>query len=353
MSDASTILTELLSNVPDTYQKTVGFPLYDILAAVSLRMEDTDTTLDESKAALDPENLSGADLDGYIYSRTGLTRHAATYAIGTVHITGNGTVSAGDLFESTSGIQFTADADTDIITEGDVSITCTTAGTVGNLAADSIAMMPVQLAGMTAVTNTSPTSEGYDEETDAAYLARFYTRIQTPPTSGNSYHYKSWALDITGVGGVQVYPLGHGTNTVDVVLIDSEGSPASETLVAEVQAYIDPDSGGIGAGEAPIGAHCYVSAATAVPLALVLTVSPAVGYEPETVTENIGAAVQTYLQGIAFQQDYASYAKIAEAILRADGVLDIADLTINGGTGNIAISDREVATVGEVTVTYE
>ena len=36
---ASEILDEMLAAMPESYQKTIGFPTYDLLAAVSLRME--------------------------------------------------------------------------------------------------------------------------------------------------------------------------------------------------------------------------------------------------------------------------------------------------------------------------
>ena len=60
---ASDILTEMLGNMPESYQKTIGFPTYDLLAAVSLRMEGTDTAIDEAKQQLDPENLHDSALD--------------------------------------------------------------------------------------------------------------------------------------------------------------------------------------------------------------------------------------------------------------------------------------------------
>ena len=54
---ASEILDKMLSAMPESYQKTIGFPTYDLLAAVSLRMEGTDEAIDEAKQQLDPENL--------------------------------------------------------------------------------------------------------------------------------------------------------------------------------------------------------------------------------------------------------------------------------------------------------
>ena len=348
----SDILETMLAAVPDSYQKTVGFPIYDILAAAAIRMGGTEELLAHIEAMLDPDNLTGDDLDAYIYPRTGQVRNAATKAVGVLTVTGTGTITAGDLFESEGGIQFEATETVDITDSGTVAIRCTTAGTLGNLPAGSVTMMPVQLAGFVSVSNSDTTHDGYDAETDAAYYARFLERIQTPPTSGNVYHYRSWALEVSGVGAVQVYPLGHGANTVDVVIVDTSGKPASSTLVKAVQDHIDPDSQGLGMGEAPIGAYCYVSAATGFYLPISLQVTALPGSVQTEVTQAVKDAVTAYLTSIAFRQDYVSYAQIAAAILSAPGVEDFANLTVNGGTANIAIADRKVAVLGEVTVTY-
>ena len=213
-------------------------------------------------------------------------------------------------------------------------------------------MMPVQIAGVVSVTNSAATAEGYDAESDEGYYQRFLLRVRTPPTSANQYHYQAWALEVSGVGGVQVYPLGHGDYTVDVVLIDAGGQPASQALVETVQEHIDPGSLGLGAGEAPIGAHCYVSAAQGVDLDLNLTVTAVSGADREQVTAGICEAVTGYLRDIAFRQDYVSYARISSVILAVPGVMDYEGLTVNGGTANVAIAERQVAVLGEVSVTY-
>lgn len=346
------VLSELLAAMPDSYQKTIGFPTYDLLAAVALRQAETDNVIADAARRLDPENLTGNDLDRYVYPRTGQARRVATFATGTLHVTGNGTVPAGAVFESGGGVQFTADRETVIAGEGDVAITCRNDGAVGNLPPGSITLLPVQIAGIVSVSNLAATSEGYDEETDKEYLARFYAKLRTPPTSGNKWHYYNWALEVAGVGDAYIEPLGHGDNTVDVVLIDGTGAPASAALVRQVQDYIDPDSAGVGAGEAPIGAHCYVSAAVAVPLEIALKVTQVSGYAQDAVTAAIRAAVTAYLGEIAFKQRYVSYAKLADAIMGAPGVLDYEGLTVNGGVANVAIGARQAATVGSLAVTY-
>lgn len=348
----SDILDTMLAAMPDSYQKTIGFPTYDILAAAGIRMAVTEELLEETRRKLDPANLTGAELDAYIYPRTGQLRNAATKAVGVLTVTGTGTVAAGDLFESGGGVQFAATETVTVNGTASVAIQCTQAGAVGNLPAGSITMMPVQIAGIVSVSNSDTTQDGYDAETDEAYYNRFLVRLQTPPTSGNVYHYLSWALEVSGVGAAQIYPLGHGANTVDVVLVDTNGQPASSTLVKAVQDHIDPGSRGLGEGEAPIGAYCYVSASEGVSLALSLTVTPISGAVQSEVTQAISDAVAAYLKSIAFRQNYVSYAQIAAAILAVPGVQDFAGLTVNGGTANVSVDDRQVAVLGEVTVTY-
>ena len=251
MSDPNAVLQEMLEAVPDTYQKTVGFPTWDWLAAASIPMARTDAELAEAKRQLDPANLTGEALDAYIFPRTGQQRTAATYAEGLLTATGNGTIPAGALFESGGGVQFVATETVVIAGSGTVPIRCVTPGAVGNLPAGSVTMMPVQIAGIVSVTNQSPTAEGYEAETDESYYQRFLLRLQTPPTSGNQYHYLEWAMEISGVGGVQLFPLDRGANTVGVVLVDQFGKPASAELVEQVQEHIDPDSQGIGEGRPP------------------------------------------------------------------------------------------------------
>lgn len=348
----SETLDAMLSAMPESYQKTVGFPTYDLLAAASIPMEELAAQLQETAEKLDPAKLTGEELESYIKSRSGLVRNPPTYASGILQVTGNGTVNEGDLFESAGGIQFAATATVEISGSGEVPIRCTTPGAVGNLPAGSVTMMPVQIAGIVSVSNSDTLTGGYDAETDQAYYDRYLLRLQTPPTSGNQYHYRLWALEVTGVGGVQIYSLGHGDNTVDVVLIDVDGQPADEELIGRVQAHIDPSSKGLGEGEAPIGAYCYVSGAEPKELDISMTVQTLPGAEQEAVTAAVKAAVAAYLKGIAFVQDYVSYARINAAVLEADGVQDVSGLTVNGATANVAIGERQVAVLGEVSIQY-
>lgn len=349
---ASDILTEMLGNMPESYQKTIGFPTYDLLAAVSLRMEGTDTAIDEARQQLDPENLHDSALDRYIYPRSGLERKAATFAHGSLTVTGTGTVEQGTLFESGGGVQYYATETVAIEGEGTVPVTCTVDGTAGNLPAHSVTQMPVAVQGIASCDNPEPIGGGYAEESDSEYYARYLLRLRTPATSGNIYHYVQWALEVAGVGHVKVFPRVQGVNTVDVVIADNAGQPADTALVKAVQEYIDPDSEGAGRGQAPIGAQCFVSAAAEKKIAIACKVFKSNTAEADSVTAAVKAAVAAYLAGTVFAQDYVSYAQVAAAILSADGVADFEGLTVGGGTSNIAVGEGECPVLGEVTITY-
>lgn len=338
--------------MPESYQKTIGFPTYDLLAAVSLRMEGTDTTIDEARQQLDPENLHDSALDRYIYPRSGLERKAATFAHGSLTVTGTGTVEQGTLFESGGGVQYYATETVAIEGEGTVPVTCTVDGTAGNLPAHSVTQMPVAVQGIASCDNPEPIGGGYAEESDSEYYARYLVVLRTPATSGNVYHYVQWALEVAGVGHVKVFPRVQGVNTVDVVIADNAGQPASPALVKSVQDYIDPDSEGAGRGQAPIGAQCFVTAATGKAIAVSCTVSKSNTADEERVTAAIKSAVADYLASTVFAQSYVSYGQIAAAILSADGVVDFEGLAVGGGTSNIAVGERECPVLGEVTITY-
>lgn len=349
---ASEILDKMLSAMPESYQKTIGFPTYDLLAAVSLRMEGTDTAIDEAKQQLDPEDLHDSALDRYIYPRSGLERKAATFAHGSLTVTGTGTVEQGTLFESGGGVQYYATETVAIEGEGTVPVTCTVDGTAGNLPAHSVTQMPVAVQGIASCDNPEPIGGGYAEESDSEYYARYLLRLRTPATSGNIYHYQQWALEVAGVGHVKVFPRVQGVNTVDVVIADNAGQPADTALVKAVQEYIDPESEGAGRGQAPIGAQCFVSAAAEKKIAIACKVFKSDTAEADSVTAAVKAAVAGYLAGTVFVQDYVSYAQIAAAILSADGVVDFEGLAVGGGTSNIAVGERECPVLGEVTITY-
>jgi uncharacterized phage protein gp47/JayE len=350
MATKEKILLDMLDIIPEKYDKRPGGFIYDALAPVAEQFERVDQNIEGVKDKLNIENLSGAELTQRVKERSGIERNPATRAIGSVTVTGAGTINEGDLFETESGIQFRA-TETKIINEsGDVAIEAIEPGSAGMVAADTITLFPVTLSGFTAVTNINPTYDGFDAESDIDLLQRYYDHIRTPATSGNKAHYKVWAREVSGVGPVRVFPLWDGHNTVKVLIIDANRQPASPELVAEVQEHIDPDIQGLGEGAAPVGAFVTVASANGLEIDVEIDIVLSSGYDEETVKANIEESITEYLFGIAFEEAIISYARTGTAILTSEGVEDYSNLEINGGTSNIAIDEEEVAILGTVSI---
>lgn len=347
--------TNIRNNISDEYEKTPGYLLWDISESVGQEMDEQDQEIINVRALFNVDNLSGELLERTVKQRKGIERKPATYAAGELQITGNGTVTKGDLFETENGVQFQATETVVIDDTGSVKIAALISGNSGVVGAGTITEMPVTLAGIVSCTNEAATHDGYDEEMDDSLRERYYAKLRAPDNGSNKYAYRNWALEVPGVGDAEVYPLGHGENTVDVVIIDDDRLPASEMLVSAVQTYIDPNSAGKGEGTAAMGAHCYVSSATGMDISI--TGKLIVTGDADTVDAAVKDSVKRYLASIAFamlgdKRTSVSYAQISNYIIDTPGVLDVENLQVNGGVANIAVQDRYVAVLGTAVFTH-
>ena len=64
----------------------------------------------------------------------------------------------------------------------ELTATCTTAGSIGNVKAGEINRFPVTLPGLTAVENITDFTGGYDAESDADLLERYLEKVSTMTT---------------------------------------------------------------------------------------------------------------------------------------------------------------------------
>ncbi|MCI8629014.1 MAG: baseplate J/gp47 family protein [Firmicutes bacterium] len=347
---ADSIQKELLSEIEDSYEKSKGYFLWDILKAVAVGMKNLLEKLQIVSDKLDIENIYGEERERFIFQRTGITRRQATFSEGVITVKGNGIVKKGDLFETEGLIRFKAVETVNVIEQADIIVKAVTAGAIGNVPMGSITKMPITIQGITSCTNHTATEGGYQQENDKDLLVRYYERLREPATSGNIYHYKRWAKEVEGVGAVNVFPLWNGDNTVKIVIIDLERQPASDELVEKVQNYIDPNSTGTGQGQAPIGAYCTVESAKPkiINVSVLLHVSKYVVLE--VIKKEIENKIIEYFKQIAFEQEYASFAQIGANILSVENVLDYENMTLNGLTQNITCQKYEVMILGEVTL---
>jgi len=340
----------LLGNIGESYEKSPGFPTYDILKSFAIEENKLYLILQNMMDMLDVDLLTGGELTKYVLQRKGIVRKLATNSLGIVTVTGTGNITIGDLFSTVDNIQFVADESVAVVTTGEIIVKAVVEGITGNLGANSITLMPVTLAGIVSCNNSLPTSGGYEAESDDSVRTRYYEALRLPSNSGNAFNYLTWAKSISGVGDAKVLSLWNGANTVKVVIIDSNKQVASANIVLAVQNYIDPNSSGIGEGQAPIGAYCTVTSATGKAINIVVDIQEDTAYTLAEVLENVEANITTYLQEIAFKQSYVSYARLGLTILNTVGVMDYTTLTVNGTTTNIVIGNEEVAILGSVVV---
>ncbi|MEF3313334.1 baseplate J/gp47 family protein [Paenibacillus sp. GYB004] len=350
MADKDQILSDMLDGVSSNYDKRPGSFIFDSLAPAAEQFAATDRGIEAVQGELSIENLSGGALAQRVRERTGIERKAATRAIGSVIVTGTGTIQIGNLFETVAGTQFRATETKAVAGSGLIAIEAIKAGSSGNVAANTITLFPVTLSGFTAVNNPNPTQDGFEAESDADLLQRYYDRVRTPATSGNRAHYLAWAKEVSGVGDARIIPLWNGSNTVKVVIIDSDKTPASAAVVSAAQTYIDPGASGLGDGVAPIGAYATVVSAIGVSINVDVTITIAAGYTQAQVEASIADGMTQYLKEIAFIEPVVSYARSGAAILASEGVADYTGLTVNGSTNNVPIDTEEVAVLGTVTV---
>lgn len=346
-----TIHQNMLNNIDDSYQKTQGFPTYDLTRGIAYGVEELENLAYETWLKLDIDNLTGDDLDNFVEQRTGQVRTKAVKAIGEITITeGTANVLVGDLFETATGVQFES-TESKLVRTGDkLAVQAVVGGLSGNVATGAIDRMPVTIQGLISFTNEEPTHGGYDVETDNAFRQRYYELLRTPINGVNKNTYIVRAKEVDGVLGARVIPIWNGVNSVKVVIIGNDYKSADEELIKAVQDYIDPNKNGDGSGTAPIGAVTTVVGATPVTVAIeIKNLTIYDGYNLETVKENIKNSIDTYIKSTVFNTDEVLIPRITQAIMTVNGVHSFDNLTLNGGHVNITIGNEECATLGDVT----
>lgn len=351
---STAVLLRMLAASPQDIDRRQGSVTNDLLSPAAIEFMRAYTELDNVIAYGFAETTYGPYLD--MRAREyGLIRKVAVKSTDALTFTGPvGTLIIAGTVASTGGntpVYFITDADA-TVTVGAVTVAATAqvAGASGNVGANTVTTLMGDLVGIVTVTNASAFEGGVDAETDASLLARYLERARKPATSGNANQYRQWALEIPGVSDAKVYPIWDGPGTVKVVLLDDNKTAPDSAIITAVQTYIDPTQDGRGMGAAPIGAITTVAGAVEIPINIAVTVTLAPGATTAQVKALIQTGVGIYLKTLAFTDPIVRITRIANVILDIPPVIDYATLTTNGGTGNIAIADGEVAVLGTVVV---
>lgn len=342
-----------LERVSDAVDKREGSMIYDAVGPCMWEHYGLYETVSNYHDNTYPGTASRSGLVA-IAGEQGITPHPATRSVV------KGVFSPGTL-ELAIGARFNREDMNFAITEklgpGVYSLTCETAGASGNSSPGL--MTPVDnINGLETAELVEVLVYGEDEEETETFRTRYFDSIRSHAQDGNVAQYKQWADEFPGVGGNKITPGWNGRGTVKVAILDSLNGVASDKLVGDFQAYLDPAKGtvndnlnapdypqgrGLGNGKAPIGAIVTVVTATERAVNISAKITLASGY---TSTDVIDQALTDYFVGQGFTKSTVSYMGIGAAILMCPAVDAVSDLLVNGGTADIPLGDEEVPGLG-------
>lgn len=315
----------------DTRQSS---PVYTALAPTAVELQNAyiglDWTLDQM--------FAGTATREYLIRRCaewGITPHPATKAVlkGEFNID----IEIGSRF-SLGTLNYVA---IDRLEEGIYRMECETAGVVGSRELGT--MVPIDyIPGLTKAELTGIISGGSDEESTEALMERYLTKVREPSTSGNRYDYYNWAMECEGVGAAKVFPLAGGPGTVKVIIADANMSAAGTGLLKTVREHIEELR--------PIGADVTVASVVEKAVNVSAGIKLQACMNLGVVQNAFQAALTDYLHRAALDMSYVSLARVGNLLLGTDGVEDYSGLLLNGVSGNMALTEEEIAVTGTVTL---
>lgn len=341
------ILQRMLERVPNDIDKREGSIIYDALAPAALELAELYAEMDRNRELSFADTASGEYLDRRV-REFGVARGRATRA----RRKGLFYDASGSPMDVPIGSRFAIAELRYVVREklatGQYALEAETAGIAGNQHYGGL--LPLDYVDRLARAELADVIvPGEDEESDSSLRDRFLERARRPGTSGNVADYRQWALEVPGIGGVQVEPLWNGAGTVRLYLLNAEKRAPSPELIEEAQAYISPSSG-TGEGRAPVGADVTVSPAEEIPIDVSVKLTLIEGATLAEVQAEIEEGLRKFCEQAAFNEPQVRIIRISAILSDNPRIVDFSELTVNGGTGNIPIQAGQVAVLGTVTL---
>lgn len=340
------LLERMLSQVPDSMDKREGSIIYDALAPAAVEMKKMYLELD----AVLKEMFADTAGREYLIKRAaerGLSPKPATCAMWKGSF--NMEIPKGSRFSS-GGLNFQAGEKTDAYS---YQMLCETAGTQGNEAEELL--IPIEyIPGLTEAKLTELLIPGEDEEETERFRKRYFASLDASAFGGNIADYKEKVNQISGVGGVRVYPVWNGGGTVKLVIIDSRYQAPSQELVSQVQSTIDPvEYSGQGLGLAPIDHTVTVEGAKTEEIDIEAVFSYQSGWDFAASKTRIFEILDAYFEELNRGWEETDTlivrnSQIISRLLEAEGILDVSEMKINGGEGNYEVQKDRVVKRGTV-----
>lgn len=238
---------------------------------------------------------------------------------------------------------------------GKYTIVSQDTGTEMNDLVEGTAVIPdLDVDGLISATLGTLYIPAVDIEDDDSARERLINRISGPDENGNKSQVRTWCESVEGVGAARIIPLWKGPYTVKGVIISAVGGVPSQTVIDNVQNYIDPGCTGMGEGVANIGQFFTAIAVEAVKIDITVSVLKKSDATYSGIQEAFKNLLQKYFVEMSLEE-YTNgmairYAHVGSILENMDEVIDYDELKLNGNSANITFSILQIPILGEVTV---
>ena len=339
------ILDDMLSNVPDDYDKREGSPIYVALAPCAAQLAQAYVDIDVAVNETNEDTASRENLVR-IAKRKSITPYAATYCI--ANLTTDAECILGDRFQSGEYVFYI----TEILTTTTYRMTAMVAGTGPNSCYGKVTCLE-GITGLTSCEITSIYSYGEDEEDTESFRERYLKSLEVQPFAGNREAYIQLVDEMDGVGATKIKRATTGGN-VPIYILSSDYSTPSAALATNIQNTLDPDGKkGMGYGLAPIGHNVTVTPAQSVTVNITATITYDTGLTWDELGETIKIKIDSYLLGLRKSWEDSEYlvvriSHIESAILNVEGVIDITGTQINSAESNLTLEENQIPVRGTI-----
>lgn len=384
------ILTRMLSEVPDKFDKREGSVIFDALSPAALEFQNLYTELNRLTAEAYGDTASREFLIRRCKER-GIIPYKATNAV----LKGEFAPADIDVTNRRFNIEDLNYIALEKIKDGEYKMQCETVGVAGNLKLGTATPIDY-IPGLESAKLVEILIPGEDEEETEALRKRYFASFTTKAFGGNRQDYIEKVGAIPGVGGVKLdvvwfngvrpadYTPPDGTRqwirdldattpqeikkwlnlmyetryangfNIQVTVVDSDFNPVSEDFKNNIQKKLDPyEQAGEGLGLMPIGHLVVVKSAVAVPIKVNTTITFKDGCGWETLQSSINEVVSDYLYELgktwADNDNLMVYkSQIESRILDVEGVLDVQNTKINEKEENLVLGKYEIPTFESV-----
>lgn len=235
----------------------------------------------------------------------------------------------------------------------DVPVIAITAGAVGNVFSNQITTIASVIVGIDTVTNDQPFSNGENQESDSALKIRFVLYLNSLSKATE----QAIEAAVAGVEGVARYKIVENEDILGNVLlgffyvvIDDGSGAASGTLLSNVQTAVGLVRG--------LTIAYSIYAPDPVPISISAHVFTDGTIPDDTVQTAALDALESYITDLGFDSLIA-YSEIPRIIYdvntslsgnKYSPIINVNNYTLNGGTSDITLVGREIATDGTLTV---